>query len=167
MNNHFSLDELHKLSEIVKATPKFTEETYREKNVMRGLRDQHGTGVITGLTDISDVIFAARHTEYYYAAFDNSEKGAEKTKFVSDFCSQYYIRLSVADTAGVLSKISGVFGKYNISIKEVFQVAAQENVAQVIVTTHECMENSVKKSLDKLNGLEEVIKVNGCIRIED
>lgn len=56
MNNHFSLDELHKLSEIVKATPKFTEETYREKNVMRGLRDQHGTGVITGLTDISDVI---------------------------------------------------------------------------------------------------------------
>lgn len=127
-----------------------------------------GAGALpTGSAIVSDVIFAARHTDYYYAAFDNSEKGAEKTKFVSDFCSQYYIRLSVADTAGVLSKISGVFGKYNISIKEVIQVAAQENVAQVIVTTHECMENSVKKALDKLNALEEVIKVNGCIRIED
>ena len=127
-----------------------------------------GAGALpTGSAIVSDVIFAARHTDYYYAAFDNSQKGAQKTKFANDFCSQYYIRLSVKDTAGVLSKISGVFGKHGISIKEVVQVAAQENVAQVIVTTHECMENSVKKSLDKLNGLEEVIKVNGCIRIED
>ena len=56
MNYHFSIDELHKLSSILDETPRFTEQTYRENNVMRGLRDQHGTGVITGLTDISDVI---------------------------------------------------------------------------------------------------------------
>lgn len=127
-----------------------------------------GAGALpTGSAIVSDVIFAARHTDYYYAAFDNSEKGAEKTKFVSDFRSQYYIRLSVKDTAGVLSKIAGVFGKNNISIKEVVQVEAENSVAQVIVTTHECMENSVKKALDKLNSLDEVVKVNGCIRIED
>ena len=127
-----------------------------------------GAGALpTGSAIVSDVIFAARHTEYYYASFDNSEKGAEKTKFVSDFRSQYYIRLSVKDMPGVLSKISGVFGKYNISIKEVVQVAAENEVAQVIVTTHECMENSVKKAIDKLTASEDVVKVNGCIRIEE
>ncbi|MBR2870133.1 MAG: homoserine dehydrogenase, partial [Clostridia bacterium] len=64
-----------------------------------------GAGALpTGSAIVSDVIFAARHnSEYYYAAFDNSQKGAAKTKFVSDFRSQYYIRLSVKDTAGVLS----------------------------------------------------------------
>ena len=47
---------LDKLAEICKNTPKFTEETYRENQVKRGLRDEKGAGVITGLTDISDVI---------------------------------------------------------------------------------------------------------------
>ena len=56
MNYHFSVEDLNKLSKILEETPRFAEETYREKNVMRGLRDQYGTGVITGLTDISDVI---------------------------------------------------------------------------------------------------------------
>ncbi len=127
-----------------------------------------GAGALpTGSAIVSDVIFAARHTDYYYASFDNSQKGAEKTKFASDFYSQYYIRLTVKDTAGVLSKISGVFGKCNISIKEVVQVSTENNSAQIIVTTHECMETSVKKSLEKLNGLSEVVKVNASIRIEE
>ena len=127
-----------------------------------------GAGALpTGSAIVSDVIFAARHAEYYYASFDNTQKGAEKTKFVTDFTSQYYIRLSVKDAVGVLSKIAGVFGRYNISIKEVVQVAALEDVAQVIVTTHLCNENAVKKALDKFSSLEEFVKVNGCIRIEE
>ena len=56
MNKQTTLIELHDLANIIKQTPKFSEETYRANNVMRGLRDQNGTGVITGLTDISDVI---------------------------------------------------------------------------------------------------------------
>ena len=127
-----------------------------------------GAGALpTGSAIVSDVIFAAKHTEYYYASFDNSAKGGEKTKFVPDFTSQYYIRLSVKDAAGVLSKISGVYGKNNISIKEVSQVSVDEGVAQIIVTTHECFESSIKKAMDKISALEEVIKVNGCIRIEN
>ncbi len=50
------LNEISELSEIIKAIPRFSEETYREKEVKRGLRDVDGTGVIAGLTDISDVI---------------------------------------------------------------------------------------------------------------
>ena len=55
-NNQYQAYELKKLSELFNATPKFSEETYKEKQVKRGLRDESGAGVITGLTDISDVI---------------------------------------------------------------------------------------------------------------
>ncbi|MBQ3596679.1 MAG: homoserine dehydrogenase [Clostridia bacterium] len=127
-----------------------------------------GAGALpTGSAIVSDVIFAAKHTEYYYASFDNTEKGAEKTKFVPDFTSQYYIRLSVKDASGVLAKIAGAFGKNNISLNEVFQVSVDEGVAQIIVTTHECYESNIKKAMNKISALDEVIKVNGCIRIEN
>ncbi|MBE7062140.1 MAG: citrate synthase, partial [Clostridiales bacterium] len=55
-NNQYQAYELKKLSELFHATPKFSEETYKQNQVKRGLRDESGAGVITGLTDISDVI---------------------------------------------------------------------------------------------------------------
>ncbi|MBR5900628.1 MAG: citrate/2-methylcitrate synthase [Clostridia bacterium] len=56
MTHHSIQEKLRSLSEICKEIPRFSEETYKKNQVMRGLRDEHGTGVIAGLTDISDVI---------------------------------------------------------------------------------------------------------------
>jgi citrate synthase len=53
---HHINQEIEKLSNLYKQAPKFTEEQYKENQVKRGLRDIDGTGVVTGLTDISDVI---------------------------------------------------------------------------------------------------------------
>ena len=55
-HNHYQEHELNKLTELFKKNPKFSEETYKKNQVKRGLRDENGAGVITGLTDISDVI---------------------------------------------------------------------------------------------------------------
>ena len=127
-----------------------------------------GAGALpTGSAIVSDVIFAAKHDTYFYASFENNAKGNKETKFVGDFTSKYYIRLSVSDTAGVLSKISGVFAKNNVSISEVKQVAEDDGKAQIIIITHECRESLVKKTLDKLQKLEEVYDVKGTIRMED
>ncbi len=127
-----------------------------------------GAGALpTGSAIVSDVIFAAKHDRYFYASFENNQKGNKETKFVDDFTSKYYLRLSVADKPGVLSKISGVFAKNSVSLKEVKQVAGEEGKAQIIITTHCCHESLVKKTLAKLNALDEVFEVQGTIRIED
>ena len=55
-HNQYQTMEIAKLADICRSTPKFTEETYRKNEVKRGLRDENGAGVVTGLTDISDVI---------------------------------------------------------------------------------------------------------------
>ena len=75
--------------------------------------------------------------------------------------------MAVKDKAGVLSKISGVFAKNNVSINEVRQVAVNEEEAQIIVVTHVCSENFIKKTLEKLQSLDEVFAVKGAIRIEE
>ena len=49
-------EEILRLSKLFSENPRFTEETYAKNQVKRGLRDERGRGVITGLTDISDVI---------------------------------------------------------------------------------------------------------------
>ena len=127
-----------------------------------------GAGALpTGSAIVSDVIFAAKHSENYYAPFKNNEKGNKETKFVSDFLSKYYIRMSVKDDAGVLAKISGQFAKGDISIKEVKQMTSEESLAEIIVITHPAYESAMKKTIEKLIALNEVVAVKGFIRIEE
>ncbi len=127
-----------------------------------------GAGALpTGSAIVSDVIFAAKHNENFYASFENNEKGNQAVKFVSDFTSKYYIRLTVKDMAGVLARIASIFSKSNISIAEVKQVGCSNDCAQIVITTHMCNESAVKKALDKLTKLEDVIKVDATIRMED
>ncbi len=127
-----------------------------------------GAGALpTGSAIVSDVIYASKHADVYYTSFDNSEKGNKATKFVTDFCTKYYLRMSVKDQAGVLTKFTGVFAKNKLSIKEVKQVSYANGYAEIIITTHECKESALRKTIEKLADLEEVAKVNACIRIED
>lgn len=127
-----------------------------------------GAGALpTGSAIVSDIIFASKHNDYYYAPFKNNMCGNKETKFVSDYSVKYYLRLSVADAAGVLSKITGVFAKHAISIKEVKQISAEEGKAEIIIITHPSLESAVKKTLEKLSLLEEVYEIKGSIRIEE
>lgn len=117
---------------------------------------------------VSDVIFAATHSDIKYSTFKNTENASPDTKFVSNFESAYYLRLSVDDKAGVLAKIMGFFGKEGISIVEVTQkgkeCASDERVPLIIIT-HVSNENAVKKAIAKINasGLGEVQSV---VRVE-
>lgn len=127
-----------------------------------------GAGALpTGSAIVSDVIFAARHGENFYVPFKNNEKGNAEVKFVSDFKSKYYLRLTVSDKVGVLAKVSNLFAKNNISLKELKQTSDEGSVAGLVVITHDCQESNIKKALEKISALEDVVKIEGCIRIEE
>ena len=127
-----------------------------------------GAGALpTASAVVSDIIFAFKHAEYFYTSFKNDEVGAKETKYVSDFTSQYYIRLLVSDASGTLAKISGTFAKYGISLKEVKQITAEEDKAQIIIITHESKESAINKAIAKFKEAEEVFEFKSAIRIEE
>ena len=127
-----------------------------------------GAGALpTGSAIVSDVIFALKHNDNFYTTFQNDE-GNKGVKFVSDFYSKYYMRLTVKDEAGVLTKIAGAIAKAGISILEVKQTSSrEEGKAEIVVTTHACLESSMRKAIDKFATMEEIYQVNGVVRIED
>lgn len=127
-----------------------------------------GAGALpTASAVVSDIIFALKHAEYFYTSFKNDEVGAKETKYVSDFTSQYYIRLLVSDASGTLAKISGTFAKYGISLKEVKQISAEDDKAQIIIITHESKESAINKAIAKFKEAEEVFEFKSAIRIEE
>ena len=127
-----------------------------------------GAGALpTGSAIVSDVIFAAKYKEIYYSPFKNTLEGDKSTKFVTDFVSKYFVRLTVKDQTGVLSKISGLFAKHEIGINEVKQESAVNGNATVMIITHETKESHFIKAISKIKDIQEVVSVDSYIRVEE
>ena len=120
----------------------------------------------TGSAIVSDVIYAATHNDVKYATFKNGATAEAGVKFVTDFRSRYYIRFTAKDRAGVLAKVAGIFAKYNISIIDLIQKGEDCENIPIILITHETNEYSVRRALDKIGALEDVVSVDSMIRVE-
>ena len=127
-----------------------------------------GAGALpTASAVVSDVIYAATHADVKYSTFRNKATAEKGTKFVSDFYSAYYVRLSVEDRTGVLAKICDIFAKNGVSIVAVAQKGAKESEKHipVVIITHKTNEKAIKKAVDKINALEKS-SVCAVIRVE-
>jgi homoserine dehydrogenase len=82
--------------------------------------------------------------------------------------TNYYFRFSAVDRPGVLSRISGILGKNDISIATVIQKGRkQEGAVPVVMTTYKARECDVRKALEDIDKLDIVMDKTMLIRIED
>lgn len=90
-----------------------------------------------------------------------------RIKKIDDIVSRYYFRFSALDRPGVLSKISGILGNYNISITSVIQKGRREGEAvPLVVLTHDAKERDVRQALEEIDKLPVVKDKTVLIRVE-
>ena len=126
-----------------------------------------GAGALpTGSAIVSDIIYAATHSENKYSTFKNTAGADKDTKFISDFKSAYYLRIMVEDRAGILAKIAAIFGKHNVSIVEMIQKpTGVDGRVPLVLITHETRELAVRGAVAKINALEGVGHVETVLRV--
>lgn len=118
----------------------------------------------TGSAIVSDVIYASTHSENRYSTFKNTEEADGDVKFPSDFTCAYCLRIRVPDRTGVLSKLTSVFAKNNISIVEVLQSAKEGETAAITLITHETRELAVRNAVEKIDAME-LAHVESVLRV--
>src|SRR5574337_89686 len=84
------------------------------------------------------------------------------------FKTRYYLRFSVVDKPGVLAKISGILGKYEISIASVIQHKARENRnVPLVMMTHLAEEGNLQKALTEIKRLDVIKDHTKFLRMEE
>jgi len=87
-------------------------------------------------------------------AFKEALLAPAPMKPIKDAVCQYYIRFSVIDKPGTLSKISGILGQYRISIESVVQKGrAAGRAVPLVIMTHEAREADVREALGQIDAL--------------
>jgi len=89
-------------------------------------------------------------------------------KHIHDITSTYYLRFSVVDRPGVLSRISGILGNMDISLASVIQKGRRaEKAVPIYMLTHEAREKNMQKALQEIDRLPIIVDKTVLIRIED
>lgn len=90
-----------------------------------------------------------------------------RIKKMDDVVSKYYFRFFALDKPGVLSKISGILGNYNISIASVIQKGRRFGKAvPLVVLTHEAKEKDVRQAIREIDQLPVVMDKTIFMRVE-
>jgi homoserine dehydrogenase len=134
-----------------------------------------GAGMMpTGSAVVSDLVDVARNTLHNaigrvpMVGYQPGAVKARRIKGIEELNTRYYFRFSADDRPGVLSKISGILGKHEISIKSVHQKGRDlVGAVPIVMTTHEAREASVKAALGEIDQLDVVRDKTMLIRIED
>jgi homoserine dehydrogenase len=130
-----------------------------------------GAGSVpTGSAVVSDIVDIARNIQKEAVGRVPTlpgSSGNRKIKKIDDIVSRYYFRFFALDKPGVLSKISGILGNYNISIASVIQKGRRIGEAvPLVVLTHEAKEKDVRQAINEIDRLSVVMDKTVFIRVE-
>ena len=127
------------------------------------------SAVIADLVDITRLHTADPDHRVPHLAFQPGELHDTRILPIDEVVTAYYLRLQVADQAGVLARITGILAELNISIDALLQRESADGEAQtdVIILTHDTVEGRMNEAIAQMQALPTVLAPIVRIRKEE
>ena len=127
------------------------------------------SAVIADLVDITRLHTADPGHRVPHLAFQPGELHDTRILPIDEVVTAYYLRLQVADQAGVLARITGILAERDISIDALLQRESADGEAQtdVIILTHDTVEGRMNEAIAQMQALPTVLAPIVRIRKEE
>jgi homoserine dehydrogenase len=122
-------------------------------------------GAPTASAVIGDIVAVARHRLAGVRAPSESNYADLRIRPMGEVVTRYHVSLDVADRAGVLAVVAGVFAEHDVSIQTVRQEGRGAD-ATLVVVTHAATDAALQSTVDELRRLEMVRAVASVMRVE-
>jgi homoserine dehydrogenase len=128
-----------------------------------------GSAVISDLVELGrNFLIQATGRRVPLLAYQESAIEKISLKKMEDVVMPFYMRISALDRPGVLSKISGILGKNDISIASVIQKGRRiKGAVPIVMMTHEAKERNVHRALREIDQLGVILGKTIFIRVEN
>jgi homoserine dehydrogenase len=128
-----------------------------------------GSAVISDLVELGrNLLIQATGRRVPLLAYQESAIDKISLKKMEDVVMPFYMRISALDRPGVLSKISGILGKNDISIASVIQKGRRiKGAVPIVMMTHEAKEKNVHRALKEIDQLGVILGKTIFIRVEN
>jgi homoserine dehydrogenase len=127
------------------------------------------SAVIADLVDVTRLHTADPDHRVPHLAFQPGQMASTPILPMNEVITAYYLRLVVADKAGVLARITGILAEHEISIDAVLQRESAEGEKQtdLIILTHDTVEGRMLAAIAQMQALPTVLAPIVRIRKEE
>jgi homoserine dehydrogenase len=122
-------------------------------------------GAPTASAVLGDVVAVARNRLAGVRSASESSYADLRIRPMGEVMTRYHVSLDVADRAGVLATVAGVFAGHDVSIATVRQSGRGDDAILVIVT-HVAPDAALAATVDELRGLDAVRSIASVLRVE-
>ncbi len=117
---------------------------------------------------VSDISSILRGNIKFPFSISNKERKKIKSKDISDRFFSAYLRFEVLDKSGVLSNITNIFSKNNVSIKRLIQNPnTNKHLSSIIIITHKSRDRFLNRIINEIQSRKYIRKKPKLIRIVD
>ncbi|MEW6705540.1 MAG: homoserine dehydrogenase [Pseudomonadota bacterium] len=127
------------------------------------------SAVVADLVDITRLHTADPDHRVPHLAFQPDRLADTPILPIEQVITSFYLRIKVADEAGVLARVTGILAEHGISIDALLQRESHEGEKQteVIILTHDTVEGKMRHAITQLQGLPTVLGPIVSLRKED
>ena len=114
-----------------------------------------GRGQVTQMdgTPLLDPLLACSHQHYCTIAP------------MSELVTRFYARFLTQDYPGVIGKLGTCFGDHQVSLESVVQTGLRDEMAEIVVVTHDVREGNFREALNEIQRMTTVTKVASVLRV--
>ena len=127
------------------------------------------SAVIADLVDVTRLQTADPENRVPHLAFQPDAVQNIPILPMAEVTTSYYLRLAVADQAGVLAEITRILAAHDVSIDALLQKEAAEGESQtdLVILTHETKEKNMMAAITEMQALKTVLGEIIKIRLEN
>jgi homoserine dehydrogenase len=84
---------------------------------------------------------------------------------IAELVTRFYARFLTKDQPGVIGKLGTCFGKHGVSLESVVQTGIQDELAEIVVVTHDVQEGNFRQALEEIRTFEAIDTIASLLRV--
>jgi homoserine dehydrogenase len=125
--------------------------------------------VVSDVVDVSRNLRVGAHGRVPSRVVPGRLLETGKIHDIAHLRSEYYLRFTVEDRPGVLARVAGVLGAFDVSIQKMVQEGSRakgDTRVDLVLLTHDARERDVRAALGEIDGLAHVLEAAHALRVE-
>jgi homoserine dehydrogenase len=83
---------------------------------------------------------------------------------IAALVTRFYARFLTQDYPGVIGKLGTCFGEHNVSLESVVQIGFKDNLAEIVVVTHDVREGDFRAALKEIETMPAISRIASVLR---
>jgi homoserine dehydrogenase len=84
---------------------------------------------------------------------------------IAELKTRFYVRFLAKDSPGVIGTLGTCFGKHEVSLESVVQIGMRDQMAEIVVITHDVREGNFRQALEEIQQFDSFASIPSVLRV--